>query len=294
MATGLNARPGVLRLIGWGMLLLAVAALSACGGSRGSAPSSGDVQAAASGGTSYGYKVGRPYQIRGVTYTPREDFTYDRTGIASWYGPGFHGRRTASGEIYDQNALTAAHPTLQMPALVRVTNLENNRSLVLRINDRGPFAQNRIIDVSRRAAEELGFRQQGVARVRVQVLTDDSRQLALAAGRTGREPGASSAQFAAASRPAAATASRSPAPQQVASGSGLFVQAGAFSSYDSAAAVRSRLASLGPTEITTVTANGRQLYRVRVGPFRNAQEAQGMLGSVHRAGLPEARLMAGT
>lgn len=120
------------------------------------------------------YKVGKPYTIKGITYTPREDMSYDRTGIASWYGPGFHGRRTANGEIYDSNALTAAHPTLQMPSVVRVTNLENGRSVNLRINDRGPFADNRIIDVSRRAAELLGFRKQGTAMVRVQVLPEET------------------------------------------------------------------------------------------------------------------------
>lgn len=120
------------------------------------------------------YKVGKPYTIKGITYTPREDMSYDRTGIASWYGPGFHGRRTANGEIYDSNALTAAHPTLQMPSVVRVTNLENGRTVDLRINDRGPFADNRIIDVSKRAAELLGFRKQGTAMVRVQILPEET------------------------------------------------------------------------------------------------------------------------
>ena len=124
------------------------------------------------------YKVGRPYVIRGVRYTPAVDYSYDETGIASWYGPGFHGRQTANGEIYDQQALTAAHPTLPMPTLVRVTNLENGKVLDLRINDRGPFKNGRIIDVSRRGAELLGFLNQGIAKVRVQVLEQESRQMA--------------------------------------------------------------------------------------------------------------------
>ena len=94
------------------------------------------------------YKVGNPYQIAGKWYYPKEDYEYVETGIASWYGPGFHGKRTANGEIYDQNALTAAHRTLPMPSAVRVTNLENGRSLTLRVNDRGPFARGRIIDVT--------------------------------------------------------------------------------------------------------------------------------------------------
>lgn len=128
------------------------------------------------------YKVGRPYQIANVWYYPREDFAYEETGIASWYGPGFHGRETANGEIYDQHAMTAAHRTLPMPSIVQVTNLENGRSIKVRINDRGPFAHGRIIDLSKRAAELLGFVNQGTAKVRVQILEVESRQAALDAG----------------------------------------------------------------------------------------------------------------
>ncbi|MEO3430185.1 septal ring lytic transglycosylase RlpA family protein [Pelagibius sp. CAU 1746] len=128
------------------------------------------------------YKVGRPYQIANVWYYPREDYGYDETGIASWYGPGFHGKSTANGEVYDQNAMTAAHRTLPMPSVVQVTNLENGRSVKVRINDRGPFAHGRIIDMSKRAAELLGFVKQGTAKVRVQILEIESRQAALEAG----------------------------------------------------------------------------------------------------------------
>ncbi len=128
------------------------------------------------------YKVGAPYQIDGVWYRPTEDFGYRRTGIASFYGGeargiDFHGRLTANGEIYDMHALTAAHPTLPLPTLVNVTNLENGRSVVLRVNDRGPFIAGRIIDVSRRAAQELGFERQGTATVRVEVMARESRAL---------------------------------------------------------------------------------------------------------------------
>src|SRR5690348_8096374 len=93
-----------------------------------------------------GYKVGTPYIVGGQEYYPQETFNYSETGIASWYGPGFHGNRTANGEDYDSNELTAAHRTLQMPSLVRVTNLDNGRSLVVRVNDRGPYARGRLID----------------------------------------------------------------------------------------------------------------------------------------------------
>ncbi|MHA1544907.1 MAG: septal ring lytic transglycosylase RlpA family protein [Alphaproteobacteria bacterium] len=118
------------------------------------------------------YKVGNPYKIAGAWYRPREDRTYDRVGVASWYGDYFHGRLTANGEYYDMNGLSAAHPTLPLPVYARVTNLENNRSLVLRINDRGPYARDRIIDLSKRAANELGVIRKGTAKVRVQYLTD--------------------------------------------------------------------------------------------------------------------------
>lgn len=121
------------------------------------------------GPTDVPYQVGKPYEVNGVRYVPREDPTYSVVGEASWYGRPYHGRRTASGQIYNMYALTAAHPTLPLGTGVKVTNLENNRSVVLTVNDRGPFAKGRIIDVSRRAANLLGFRHKGVAKVRVQV-----------------------------------------------------------------------------------------------------------------------------
>ncbi|MBK8212088.1 MAG: septal ring lytic transglycosylase RlpA family protein [Rhodospirillales bacterium] len=129
-----------------------------------------------------GYKVGKPYQIKGVWYYPQVDYGYIEEGIASWYGPGFHGKATANGESYDMNDLTAAHRTLPMPSIVRVTNLENGRSLKLKVNDRGPFARERIIDVSRRASQLLGFHMQGTTPVRVEIVEDESRQLAAALG----------------------------------------------------------------------------------------------------------------
>ncbi len=115
-------------------------------------------------------QVGQPYSVNGATYVPREEPGYDAVGIASWYGRRYHGRRTASGEIFDMNLATAAHPTLPFGTRVQVTNLGNGRSVVLKINDRGPFVRRRIIDVSRRAAQALGFVQNGTARVRVQLV----------------------------------------------------------------------------------------------------------------------------
>ncbi|MGI9422088.1 MAG: septal ring lytic transglycosylase RlpA family protein [Hyphomicrobiaceae bacterium] len=114
------------------------------------------------------YKLGLPYTINGKRYYPKLEPNYDRAGIASWYGDLFHGRLTANGEVYDMNRLTAAHPTLPLPSLVKVTNRSNGRQLIVRVNDRGPYAHNRIIDLSRRSAELLGFKRQGTAQVRVQ------------------------------------------------------------------------------------------------------------------------------
>jgi len=136
-------------------------------------------------------KIGKPYRINGKLYTPREEPDYDRTGMASWYGPGFHSKQTANGEIFDQNALTAAHPTLPLPSYAHVTNLENGRTVLVRINDRGPFKKDRILDASVRVARELGFFEQGLARVRVRYVGpapldgNDERETAYLA-RSGR------------------------------------------------------------------------------------------------------------
>ncbi len=116
------------------------------------------------------YKVGNPYSINGIQYIPKEDPDYFEEGIASWYGPKFDGKLTANGEIFDQYAVTAAHRTLPIPSLVKVTNLENNRSIVLRINDRGPFVGDRIIDLSYKSAQLLGIIQKGTGKVRVEVI----------------------------------------------------------------------------------------------------------------------------
>ncbi len=161
--------------------LATITSLAACAGSGGS-DATAAVGAPTSGGgaTSGRYKVGKPYQIKGIWYYPRVDYAYDEVGIASWYGPGFHGEQTANGEIYDMNDMTAAHKTLPMPSIVRVTNLENGRTIKLRINDRGPFVGERIIDVSRRGAQLLGFYGAGTARVRVQIEAQESQELAAA------------------------------------------------------------------------------------------------------------------
>ena len=136
------------------------------------------------------YRVGKPYIVGGRVYVPEEDVNYREEGLASWYGDDFHGRLTANGEVFDMTSLSAAHPTLPMPCYARVTNLANGKSLIVRVNDRGPYHGNRVMDVSSRAAELLEFKNNGVARVRVEYVGraplegSDDRQL-MATLRTG-------------------------------------------------------------------------------------------------------------
>ncbi|MGD9615782.1 MAG: septal ring lytic transglycosylase RlpA family protein [Alphaproteobacteria bacterium] len=164
--------------------LIAMAAigllLAGCGGLSG--PRSGS-ETSGFGKTRGYYKVGAPYQVNGVWYYPRVDFGYDETGTASWYGEAFNGKPTANGETFDLTQVSAAHKTLQLPSVVEVTNLQNGRALKVRVNDRGPFAGDRIIDLSRRAAQLLGFERAGTAPVRVRVMKEESIKVAEAAMR---------------------------------------------------------------------------------------------------------------
>jgi len=154
-------------------------ALAACGSHGG-----GTKNIAAPNANGF-YKIGQPYQIDGKWYYPAVNWTYEETGVASWYGPDFDGKYTANGERFDMNTLTAAHRTLPMPSIVEVTNLDNGRSIQLRVNDRGPYARDRILDVSRRAAQMLGFENTGTAHVRVQLLQQPTLQAELLAQKNG-------------------------------------------------------------------------------------------------------------
>lgn len=267
------------------------------------------------------YKVGSPYQIKGTWYYPAEDFDYTETGIASWYGPNFHGKKTANGETYNQNDLTAAHRTLPMPSAVRVTNLENGRSIVLRINDRGPFARGRIIDVSRRGAQLLAFERNGTAKVRVDILEDESRQLKVAALNGGKpqiqvsaspreavvsQPLPSNNAPAQTARqapvqtaplePAPVTRSQTPVlPDEVeilpVSPTGIYVQAGAFSRLENALRMRDRVFDMGPTQISRFAVSGSEIYRVRIGPLQTVEIADATLSQVVGAGVDGAQLI---
>src|SRR5712671_587629 len=170
-------------------LLMAIALiLSACGSASGPQLSTGGSHPSGYQAGRPMYKVGPAYQINGVWYYPKVDYGYEADGTASWYGPGFDQKVTANGEIYDMNQLSAAHKTLPLPSVVEVTNRQNGRSVQLRVNDRGPYVGDRIIDLSRRAAQLLGFEGAGTAPVHVRILKEPSIQVADAAmrGETGQ------------------------------------------------------------------------------------------------------------
>jgi len=274
------------------------------------------------GQSTVNYKIGTPYQVAGIWYYPKVDYEYAETGIASWYGDEFHGRETANGEIFDKNQMTAAHRTLPMPSAVKVTNLANGRSAILRVNDRGPFAKDRIIDVSRQAAKELGFLAQGTARVRVDILANESRQLA-ALGATGALTEAERAKpapvtsvtteslsapraptIAAAADANVAPTAASPAPRVAMAGAMLaqpsalggssgrrFIQAASFRYYDNAARLAGRLSPLGPTRVVPVEVEGEEFYRVWLGPVHDDDAAAMLLDRVVSAGQSDARII---
>jgi rare lipoprotein A len=217
-----------------------------------------------------------------VWYRPQENPYYDQVGNASWYGRDFHGRSTANGERFNMNKLTAAHTTLPMPSFVRVTNLSNGRSLVLRVNDRGPFAKGRIIDVSRRAAQLLGFEKKGVQRVRVQAVGADGRPLGKPGKRPRRTAGVAPAvpQTAPAAESSGATGKAGP----------VFVQIGSFQSSDNAMLLMPRLKGLGPLLIQSAMIDGRTVFRLRIGPFVSSERALETLRMVRKRGFYEARV----
>ncbi len=241
-------------------------------------------QASAISGTQGTYKVGKPYKIMGKWYYPKEDYSYSEVGTASWYGEDFHAKYTANGEIYDMNTLTAAHRTLPLPSIVRVTNLENGRSLVLRVNDRGPFAKNRIIDVSKRSATLLGFKNQGVAKVRVELLPEESKALKQALLTGCKQPVIVQENN-------NITTAESAAPVQVYKKGSYFVQAGAYANRDSAVKLGSKLDQFGTTNVYKVDINRQSFYRVRLGPYADKKAANAVLDKLQNYGVYDARVV---
>ncbi len=273
------------------------------------------VQVPASAGV---YKVGQPYQIDNIWYYPREQPDYDETGIASWYGPTFYGKKTANGEIYTGDMLTAAHKTLPMPVNVRVTNLDNGKSLIVRVNDRGPFSRGRIIDLSRRAAELLDIIQSGTARVRVTYMGRselngapagpealaggpsaapsgkvDSAALGILPGATVAPP----AQVAGMPKPAPIPAEmfNDAKPDgkvtqvSVPPATRLYVQVGAFTRRENAQALLNKLG--GGMQISPLQRGGQTLYRVRSAPFASVKDADAALSRVTGAGANDAHIV---
>ena len=250
-------------------------------------------QSAAISGKGGTYKVGKPYQIAGKWYYPEEDYDYVETGTASWYGKDFHAKYTANGEIYDMNTLTAAHRTLPLPSIVRVTNLENGRSLVLRVNDRGPFAKNRIIDVSKRAAQLLGFQTQGTAKVKVEIMAEESKNLKAALTGKSSVTYASSGNKNNTGKIITIPKKKVNAYNNYAANNngGYYVQAGSFSNMNMAENLKNQLQRYGQIKIMPADVNGSTFYRVRVGPFSEQSAADTALSRIRNAGLVDAKLI---
>jgi peptidoglycan lytic transglycosylase len=222
-----------------------------------------------------------PYTVFGVTYTPLADGRgYRERGVASWYGRKFHGRRTSSGEPYDMYAMTGAHRTLPLPSYVRVRNLQNGRSVVVRVNDRGPFLQNRLIDLSYTAAARLGMLGTGTAAVEIETVYR-------------RPPVTTTA--AASTFPLIATAEAAASVETLPPR--LVVQVGAFARYENARQLRERLERAGFNPIYVLqtspdsAAGAGPLYRVRIGPVADVEQGDRLVADVGRQGIADALLI---
>lgn len=210
----------------------------------------------------------RPYTVFNKTYYPLTDVAgYSERGVASWYGKKFHGRRTSSGETYDMYTMTAAHKTLPIPCYARVRNLRNGREVVVRVNDRGPFLENRLIDLSYAAATRLGIVASGTGLVEV---------TAIALDRDGESPGTA--------RPVAKTETAAAAPT-------LYIQLGAFAAATNAEQLRAQFARAGFTDVRVHRGDDTNMYRVRIGPLASIEASDRMLSRAQRAGAHAAYLV---
>lgn len=253
------------------------------------------------------YKVGKPYVIFGTTYYPKEDYSYSQKGVASWYGKDFHAKSTANGEKYNMNSLTAAHRTLPLPSIVKVTNLENGRTVILRVNDRGPYAKDRIIDISKRGAEILGFQTKGTAKVKVEVMAKESKALKEAMlGKNAKgsayippapdesveKVAYSAGDILSAKVPNSKTTSSAKNIDIKTSSNGKYVQVGSFASYSSAANLKSQLTeSFSNVAIYSTSVDGSTFYRVRLGPYGSEQVARDNLDKVVGFGIYNAKII---
>jgi len=257
------------------------------------------------------YKVGAPYKVDGKWYVPKVDATYDETGVASWYGDAFHGRLTANGEIFDKRRLSAAHKTLPLPTIVEVQNLENGKRVLVRVNDRGPFVDDRVIDLSHAAADELGFASKGLAKVRVRYLGEaELMELAALPGAKVPEP----ARVFANKTPAtpvlpastiaqddqdslgdliAASIGQSPQASQTTAAvpSEIWVEVAAVDDLNALERMRLDLPDVGPLTVQADDRSGRIFQSLRVGPFVDEAIAFASLSRVQAAGFGEARII---
>lgn len=248
------------------------------------------------------YKVGKPYKIKGKWYYPKvEEDSFTEVGVASWYGPGFHGKKTANGEKYNQNLLTAAHRTLPLPTYVKVTNLDNNRQITVRVNDRGPFAKNRVIDLSKKAAEVLGFKNKGTTKVKVQIVKEEdlnkpkkvakkpvtSQPKNIALKPQSPAPLANTQKAApievSALEPVSSTAFAATDPH--------FIQVGSFSNYWNASNLKETLADYGQIKIHEINLGKNTFYRVQMGPFKSLSETETIQKTLIEIGHEDAKII---
>lgn len=250
----------------------------------------------------------RPYQIKGVWYYPQPHFEYEEEGIASYYGGGdvFHGRPTAIGETFDMNGVTAAHKTLPLPCVAEVTNLENGRQITLKVNDRGPFIEGRIIDVSRRVAQLLGFEGKGTAKVRVRTLILESLALnninpdmnSSPVMLAEASPPTTSLKLIPASAPAVAAAPASISQSQPLASSippsplstGIFVDVGGFASHNHATIASKQLAKMADSPMQPLEGKGAR-HVVRIGPLASLSKANQLLDQLSEVGHHTSRIV---
>ena len=308
------------------LILLAGAALSACATPQPkyAAWTPGRGQAAQPSGAGGRYKVGDPYQVAGIWYVPKEQPDYDETGTASWYGDAFNNKSTANGEIFDMHAISAAHPTLPMPSIVEVTNLDNGRKLQVRVNDRGPYVAGRLIDLSQAAARELGYDSKGLAHVRVRyvgpaplgqmaarpqtapandgfsVSAPSASSVVTAAAVTAAPIAVASAALPAALPSAASAAAPAAIPQAASAATGSIapvltngyrIQAGAFADSAKAARIAAQLGETAEATVEPVSVNGVTLYRVLVSGGEQEAGASALRETVAALGYPDARIL---
>lgn len=237
-------------------------------------------------------KIGQPYQVAGRWYYPADTRDYDEVGLASWYGPGFHTGATANGEYFDASWISAAHKTLPMPCYVEVTALDTGRTILVRVNDRGPFVADRVIDLSQGAARLLGIERRGLSRVRVRRIEPGANdRLALRSGKAAiARPNASATELAAlnARLDARVALVTPPAPPPLlAAPAGLFVQVATLTDQARASALASMLAAYGSSRIDPAGS----YWRVRMGPFADEPSALAALARVQGQGYQDARIV---